>query len=180
MPEYEIEIPEGVVVSSDGHLFKFTGPKGELSREFVHPRIKIEQKDGKIILKSEDERKNVKAVMGTWRAHMNNMTTGVTKGWNASLKLVYAHFPVKLEHKDGKLIIKNFLGSRSDREAKVIEGVELKINGDEIKLSGIDKEKVGQSAANIEHATRVKGYDRRVFQDGIYLTTKTSPVEMSK
>jgi len=177
MPEYEVEIPEGVEVSSDGPVFKFSGPKGELSREFMHPRIKIEKKGGKLVIKSEDERKNVKAVMGTWRAHMSNMATGVTKGWTASLKLVYAHFPVKLEQKGGKLVIKNFIGSRSDRQAEVLEGVEMKINGDVITLSGIDKEKVGQSAANIEHATHVKGYDRRVFQDGIYITKKTSPAE---
>jgi len=175
MLEYEVPVKEGVEALLEGTRLKVKGPKGELSREFMHPRIKIELKDGKIILKSEDERKKVKAVMGTWRAHMKNMITGVSSGWTCSLKLVYAHFPVRLEQKDGKLIIKNFIGSRSDRQAKVIEGVELKIDGDTVHLSGPDKEKVGQSAANIEHATIVKGYDRRVFQDGIYSLGKPVP-----
>jgi large subunit ribosomal protein L6 len=92
------------------------------------------------------------------------------------MKLVYAHFPVKLEVQDGKLMIKNFLGSRSTRSAKILDGVEIKIEGDSVRLTGIDKEKVGQSAANIEQATHVKGYDRRVFQDGIYITQKPAPL----
>ncbi len=176
MLEYEVEIGEGVEVSIDGKRFTFKGPRGELSREFSHPKVKIEKKNGKIVMSSEDERKRVKAIMGTWRAHMKNMETGVSKGWTCSLKLVYAHFPVKLEQKDGRLVIKNFIGARSDREAEITDGVEMKIEGDTVKLSGPDKEKVGQSAANIEHATHVKGYDRRVFQDGIYSTGKPTPM----
>jgi large subunit ribosomal protein L6 len=177
MPEYEVDVKEGAEVGIEGATVKVKGPKGELSRDFSHPRIKVSKADGKIVIKSEEERKKVKAMMGTWRAHMNNMMTGVTKGWNCTLKLVYAHFPVKLEAKDGKLMIKNFLGSRSERNAEILDGVDMKINGDVIELSGADKEKVGQSAANIERATRVKGYDRRVFQDGIYITQKTAPAE---
>ena len=101
--------------------------------------------------------------------------TGVSSGWTCSLKLVYAHFPVKLEPKGGKLVIKNFLGARSDRQAELVEGVDVKIEGDTIKITGTDKEKVGQAAANIEYATRVKDFDKRVFQDGIYLTGKPVP-----
>ena len=175
MLEYEVQIAEGAEVTLEGKKFTAKGPKGELSRVFSHPKIKLEKKNGKIVISSDEERKNVKAVMGTWRAHTKNMIEGVMKGWTASMKLVYAHFPVKLEQKDRKLIIKNFIGARSDREAEIAEGVEMKINGDEIRLSGPDKEKVGQSMANIERATHVKGYDRRVFQDGIYPTGKPVP-----
>jgi large subunit ribosomal protein L6 len=177
MLEYEVEIAEGIEVSLDGNDVTFKGPKGELSREFSHPKIKVQKKDSKILISSEEERKKVKAMMGTWRAHMKNMMTGVTKGWSCNMKLVYAHFPVKLEQKDRKLVIKNFLGTRSDREAEIAEGVEIKIEDDTVRLSGPDKEKVGQSAANIERATHVKGYDRRVFQDGIYPSGKPVPME---
>ncbi len=177
MLEYEVEIKEGAEVSIDGDVVTFKGPKGELSREFKYPGIKIQKKDNKIVMTSEDEKKRPKTMLGTWRAHMNNMVTGVTKGWTCSLKLVYAHFPVKLEQKDNKLIIKNFIGAKSEREAEVTDGVEMKIEGDSLKITGIDKEKVGQSAANIERATHVKGYDRRVFQDGIYTTGKPVPME---
>ncbi len=174
MLEYEIAVKDGVDVSIEGGIVKVKGPKGELSRAFVNKKIKVEKKDGKIHLSSDEDRKKIKALMGTWRAHMKNMMEGVTKGWECRLKLVYAHFPVKLESKGNKLVIKNFIGSRSDREAEILDGVQMKINADMVELSGIDKEKVGQSAANIEHATVVKGYDKRNFQDGIYMLGKTS------
>jgi large subunit ribosomal protein L6 len=177
MPEYEVNVIAGVEATLEGGILKVKGPKGELSREFSHHAIKVEKSGEKIAISSEDERKKIKAMMGTWRAHMKNMMAGVTKGWNCKLKLVYAHFPVKLEHKGSKLVIRNFLGSRADRSAEILAGVSIKITGDVIELSGTDREKVGQTAANIETATKVRGFDRRVFQDGIYVTEKTCQAE---
>ncbi|MFH0956840.1 MAG: 50S ribosomal protein L6 [Candidatus Aenigmatarchaeota archaeon] len=173
MPEYEVSVIAGVQATLEGGVLKVKGPKGELSREFSHHAIKVVKDGEKITISSGDERKKVKAMMGTWRAHMKNMMTGVTKGWKCTLKLVYAHFPVKLEHKGNKLMIRNFIGSRADRSAEILSGVGIKITGDVIELSGTDREKVGQTAANIETATKVRGFDRRVFQDGIYVTEKT-------
>lgn len=175
MAEYEINVIEGVQASLDGGMFRVKGPKGELTREFSHPAIKVGVSGGKIAISSEDEKKNVRAMMGTWRAHMKNMMMGVTKGWKCKMKLVYAHFPVKLEHKGETLVIKNFIGARSERKAKILPGVQVKITADIVELSGTDREKLGQTAANIEAATKVKGFDRRVFQDGIYVTEKVSP-----
>ncbi|MBN1896992.1 MAG: 50S ribosomal protein L6 [Candidatus Aenigmarchaeota archaeon] len=168
MLEYEVRIEEGAEVTMEGSLLKVRGAKGELSRTFSHPKIKVEKKDDKIVIRSEEDKKKIKSMMGTWRAHMNNMIKGATKGWTSSMKLVYAHFPVKLEQKDNELIIKNFIGARSDRKAVLEDGVNVKIEGDQITVSGADKEKVGQCVANIEKATHVRGFDRRVFQDGIY------------
>jgi large subunit ribosomal protein L6 len=173
MPEYEVNVISGVQATLEGGVLKVKGPKGELSREFSHHAIKVEKSGEKIAISSEDERKKVRAMMGTWRAHMKNMMNGVTKGWKCNLKLVYAHFPVKLEHKGELLVIKNFLGARADRKARILPGVSIKITGDVLELSGPDRELVGQTAANIETATKVTGFDRRVFQDGIYMTEKT-------
>lgn len=172
MLEYEVNIEDGAEVSIEGSTIKVKGPKGELSRKFINPNIKVKKKDHVIALSSETERKKTKAIMGTWRAHLNNMVTGTTKGFECSLKLVYAHFPVKVEVNDRKLVIKNFLGGRSTRSAELLDGVELDIKGDDLTLKGIDKELVGQTAANIEHATKVKCFDKRVFQDGIHITSK--------
>jgi len=176
MLEYEVPVEEGVDVSLAGDDVKVAGPRGKLHRVFSHHGIKLKVLDGKIVISSESKRREVKALMGTWKAHFRNMMTGVSKGFECTLKLVYAHFPVKLEVQDNKLLIKNFLGGRSSRVAKMLDGVEIKIEGDTVRLSGIDKEKVGQTAANIEHATKVKGYDRRVFQDGIFITQKPAPL----
>lgn len=177
MPEYEVPVGEGIEVSLEGKTVKVKGPKGELAREFRHPHVKVEKGEGKLVITSDSERRKVKSLAGTWRGHLNNMITGVSKGFECNLKLVYAHFPVKLETQENKLIIKNFLGERSSRTAEILDGVEIKIQGDVVTLSGIDKEKVGQTAANMEHKTKVKGFDKRVFQDGLYVTQKAAPPE---
>jgi large subunit ribosomal protein L6 len=69
-------------------------------------------------------------------------------------------------------VIQNFLGERSPRKALILDGVTVKAKGDDVTVEGIDKEKVGQTVANIERATAVSRRDIRVFQDGIYLTSK--------
>jgi len=90
------------------------------------------------------------------------------------MKIVYAHFPmtVKATQSQNKVIIENFLGERYPRTAKIIGHSQVEIQGDEVIITGINKEEVGQTMANIEQATKIKGRDPRVFQDGIYLVAK--------
>ena len=70
------------------------------------------------------------------------------------------------------MIINNFLGERKSRSARVLPGTKVEIGKDEVVITGMDKENVGQTMANIEQATRVHGFDVRIFQDGIYLIDK--------
>ncbi len=169
-----VTIPEGVEVRIERGKVKVSGPRGELERELWHPGLKIEKSDGKVIIRSEIARKKLKAMAGTFASHINNMITGVSEGFFYRLKAVHAHFPLQVSvSKDGKnVIISNFLGERKPRVAKLMDGVKVEIKGSEILVTGINKEAVGQSAANIEQTTRIKGYDPRVFQDGIYLVEK--------
>ena len=70
-------------------------------------------------------------------------------------------------------VVNNYFGERVPRNADILSGVEVKVNNKvEVVVSGIDKELVGQTAANIEKCATVKNRDRRVFQDGIYLINK--------
>lgn len=69
-------------------------------------------------------------------------------------------------------MIQNFLGERYPRKAEILETVKVEVKGEIITVTGIDKEKVGQTAANIERATKVKNRDIRVFQDGIYIVKR--------
>ena len=74
--------------------------------------------------------------------------------------------------KDNQVVIGNFLGERQSRSANIISGVNVKVDKDVILITGIDREKVGQVGANIEKATKITGFDRRVFQDGCYIIKK--------
>jgi large subunit ribosomal protein L6 len=169
----EIDIPEGISAEVLRNLVKVKGPKGELSRNFelktVKGSVKIEKIENKIRISSESENRKVKALIGTLIAHIRNMFIGVEKGFTYKLRGVYSHFPFNIKVEEDKVLIQNFLGERTPRIAKRVEGVEIKVNGLEITLTGIDKEKVGLMASRLEQATRVTGRDRRTFQDGIYL-----------
>ena len=72
----------------------------------------------------------------------------------------------------GKLVVKNFLGEKFPRNLYLKEGVDVKIEGDLVYVTGVDKEIAGQVSADIEQLTRRPGYDTRIFQDGIYLVNK--------
>lgn len=173
-----IPIPEGITVTLNGTKVTVAGPKGMVERELGYPgiRIQLEQRDAtsEVMVISDSPRKKVRAIAGTYASHIKNMMAGVKSGFFYKLAIVYAHFPLQVAlTKEGNAVaISNFLGERKPRLARIEEGVKVEIRGKEIIVSGIDKEAVGQTAANIEQATRIKGYDPRVFQDGIYLVAK--------
>lgn len=173
MYSQEINIPEGVTIEIEGKKVKVKGEKGELEREFkTFFDIKIEKSEEKIIVSSESERRKVKAMVGTIIAHLRNLLKGVTKGFTYKLKIVYSHFPISVKVEEDKILIQNFLGERVPRVAKRVEGVEVKVEGQEVIVSGIDLEKVGLMASRLEQACRIKGKDRRIFQDGLWITKK--------
>ena len=164
----EIVIPENVTVTLENNNLTVKGEKGEISRVFSHPLIDVKFQDKKITIHSKKVRKKQKALIGTFEAHIKNMVKGVSKGFEYQMKTVFSHFPIKTAVEDEFFVIQNFLGERSPRKARILEGVTVESKGDDIKVSGIDKEKVGQTVANIERATSVKRRDIRVFQDGVY------------
>ena len=168
----QIEIPEGVDIQVADSTVTVKGPKGELSRRLWYPGIDINKEESHLIVNSKFDRKHQRAMVGTLAAHIGNMIAGVTKGFEYKMKVVYSHFPIQLKAGQDELIINNFLGERRARSAKIVGGTKVDLGKDEVTLSGIDKEKVGQTMANIEQATRVRGFDIRVFQDGIYLVGK--------
>lgn len=172
MLKNEIEIPEGLELGFEKDRLNVKGTKGEVSKTFKHPNIKLEVSKERITITSGIERKKTKAIMGTWNAIINNMFLGVTKGWKGEMKLVYSHFPVKLKVEENMLVIENFLGERSPRVVSIPEDLKVEIDKNAIYISGTDKERVGQLCARIEEITKVKGYDKRIFQDGIYITRK--------
>jgi len=168
----EVEIPEGVEVTVENNVVKVKGPKGELQRELKYPGVQIFTEDGKVVVFKEFPRKKDIAIARTFKAHIANMIKGVTEGFTYKLKAVYSHFPMTVKVQGDEVVIENFLGEKNPRRAKILPGVTVKVRGQEVIVEGIDKEAVGQTAANIEQATRITKWDRRVFQDGIYIVEK--------
>ena len=168
----QVEIPPGVDVTLEGSMLKVSGPKGTLARDMRFPQIDIKVEGGEVVVSTASNKKRFLAMSGTLEAHVKNMVRGVVEGYEYRMKVVYNHFPIQLKQQGGRLEINNFLGEKQPRMANIIEGVTIKIGSDEVTLTGIDKEKVGNTAANIEHATRITKRDPRVFQDGIYITER--------
>ncbi len=170
--KHEIEIPEGIDVRLEGFDLYVKGPQGELKREFKHTRVKMMLDNGKIIIYCPLPKKKEYALAGTWKAHVLNMFKGVTEGFEYQLKILYAHFPMKVSVKGDTVVIENFLGEKAPRYAKIFGDAKVEIKGDIITVRSINKEHAGQTAANIEKATRIRDRDPRVFQDGIYIVKK--------
>jgi large subunit ribosomal protein L6 len=168
----QVEIPPGVNVALEGNALTVSGPKGTLVRDMRFPQIDVRIEDGEVVVSTTSDKKRFLAMSGTLEAHVKSMIRGVVEGYEYRMKVVYSHFPIQLKLQGNRLEIGNFLGEKQPRTAKIIEGVTVKIGNDEVTLTGIDKEKVGNTAANIEHATKITKRDPRVFQDGIYITER--------
>ncbi|MEK6922394.1 MAG: 50S ribosomal protein L6 [Nanoarchaeota archaeon] len=172
MLEMEIEIPSGIEVSIDNGKLTARGQKGEIARILKQPSITIEKKENGIRVFSKKTSRKEKRMIGTFAAHIKNMLIGVNSGFVYKLKICSGHFPMKVSLEDKKVIVSNFLGERIPRTADIMEGTNVRINGDEIIVEGADKDKVSQTAANIERSTRITNRDRRVFMDGVWISQK--------
>ncbi len=176
MVEKKIAVPDGIDVKVEGKKVTVKGPKGAIERKFSDPRFiksfTIEKNDGEIVIKTSNDTKKLRAMVGTIGAHIRNMMRGVSIGYKYTMKIFYTHFPINISIKDGEVQIRNFLGEKGARIAKIIGKIEARIEKDEIILLGINLEELGQSAANIERACKISKRDRRIFQDGIYLASR--------
>jgi large subunit ribosomal protein L6 len=168
-----IKIPDGVQITVEGKTVSVKGQKGSISKLLSHPKIDLAVNGNMVQIScSQSPHRKEKALIGTYKAHVRNMVKGVTLGYECTMKTVFSHFPIKTSVDGNHLVIQNFLGERFARKAEILENVKVEVKGDIITLTGIDKEKIGQTAANIERATKVKNRDIRVFQDGIYITKR--------
>lgn len=166
-----VEISENVKVTKEGNELIVAKDGESNKRNFAHPRVDIKV-DDKITVKTKSERKKDKAVVGTWAAHIKNMIKGVAEHYEYQLKIIYTHFPITVKVSDNDVQISNFLGEKGFRKAKILGDTKVDVQKETITVSGINKEDVGQTAANIEQVSRVSRKDRRRFFDGIFIIKK--------
>lgn len=168
----EIEIPNEVEAKIDGNILTIKSKERENKKRFNTNKLIFEKKENKIIIKNEKATKSEKKMINTIAAHIKNMIKGVQEKFEYKLKIVFSHFPMSVDIKGHVVTIKNFLGEKKPRTLKIIDNVEVKIEGDVIKVISHDKELAGQMAANFEKTTKIRMKDRRIFQDGIFITNK--------
>lgn len=148
-----IKIAEGVNFEITGRNIKVTGPKGELALEL--PReIKIEREESTVFVKRINDEKNSRALHGLWRVLIDNSIVGVSKGWDRKLDFKGVGFRAEVQ---GKKLILN-VGFSHPVEIEAPEGIEITTIKNTITVSGIDKQKVGQVAANIRRVKPVEPY----------------------
>jgi large subunit ribosomal protein L6 len=140
-----IAIPQGVKVNIQGNLVSIQGPKGKLDTQ-LPPGIKMEQKDGNLLAIRPDDAHAAKH--GLARALVNNAVDGVTKGWVKELEIVGIGYRAELK---GKGTVVFTLGYSHPIEYPLPSGVEVAVDPKQTKLtvSGIDRQKVGQVAAEM-------------------------------
>ncbi|KAI4525674.1 ribosomal protein L6, alpha-beta domain-containing protein [Schizophyllum commune] len=182
----ELEIPEGVDVQIKSRQIKVSGPRGTLTKNVRHVDMDIRiikgAKANKVTLAVwQGGRKHV-ACLRTIKSLIQNMVTGVTKGFQYKMRAVYAHFPINciIQESGSALEIRNFLGEKTVRHVDMLDGVvvaESKAQKDELILEGNDIDNVSQSAASIQGICRVRNKDIRKFLDGIYVSDKSTIVK---
>jgi len=132
----------------------------------------MEVKGNKIILTAPNATRRESRMIGTIWAHLKNMIKGMNEEFVYELEICNVHFPMNVKQEGDKIVIKSFLGEKTDRYAKIAEDSKVDISGNKITVTSNNIEAAGKTATNLEKATRLTGRDRRIFQDGIFLTSK--------
>jgi large subunit ribosomal protein L6 len=141
-----VKVPGGVQVSIDGPTVRVKGPKGELTRSF-RPEITIRQEGGQIVLERPSDEPSVRALHGLSRALLNNMVLGVTTGFSKQLQVEGVGYRAE---KSGKDLVLN-VGYSHPVRISPPEGISFEVDDKSrlITIRGVDKELVGQLAADL-------------------------------
>lgn len=140
-----VVVPAGVKVALQGQHLNVQGPKGK-SDLSVHPRLKVSVKDNQIAVERPTNVRTDRALHGLTRSLIQNVVTGVTQGYSKDLDIVGVGFKAQLKGK----VLNLALGYTHPIDYQIPEGIEIKcVTPTRINVSGVDKQKVGQVAAEI-------------------------------
>ena len=167
-----VTLPTGVTASLSGRSLAVKGKLGEAKKDFDKINVNISVQGNTIVLSPFSTKKKDNVIINTVTSILNNMVTGVTKGYTYKVKVVYAHFPITVKTKGKQVLVENFVGERSPRVSDIVGECKVTVEGDDVIVKGVSVEDVGQTAANIEQATKIKRKDQRVFLDGLYIYHK--------
>lgn len=169
---YELDIPSGVNVAVNGSTVTVKGKLGSTSKTINPKFTDVKVQGSKLTISETKEKKLVrKSALATMalKTQLGDAITGVQNGITVKMKVLFAHFPTSLEVKGKKLFMKNLFGEKVPREVAIVGDTKVEIKGQDVTIKGVDKYEVGQTIANIRKGCYARGYDTRVFQDGLYI-----------
>lgn len=148
-----IQVPAGVEVKIEDGEIEIKGPKGQLIQQFG-PEVKLELKDKELIISQAKKTKKTPALWGLYRALIFNMIEGVTQGFTKKLEIEGVGF--RAEVKGNKLVLS--IGLSHPVEIEAPESIDFKVEKNTIVVTGIDKQLVGQLAADIRAKKKPEPY----------------------
>lgn len=152
--KHSVSIPQGVNVTVDANnIVTVTGPKGTLSRD-VHKDLKVVVENNEIKVINELNNQELSKFQGLARQLINNMVIGVSKGFERRLTINGVGYRITQKGQDLVLNV----GYSHPVELKAVDGITLSCDKNEVIVSGIDKEKVGQFASKVRDIRRVEPY----------------------
>lgn len=170
--ESRVALPQGFSAQILDNKVILKGNGREVSHLLSAKGVSVRQEGSELVVSGGPSSKRINALVGTVSTHLGNLVSGLQSEYAYTLAVVYSHFPMNVSVKGGLVEIKNFVGEKNPRYAKILPGVNVTVKGKEISVKGTSKEAAGQTAANIESAAKVKGKDKRVYQDGIFIIQK--------
>jgi len=171
--EEKMEIPSEIEVIINGQTVILKKDSNETKR-ILNRELTASKENNTLVLVTIDNKKEQRRNLRTLIAHIKNDIEGLTKGFEYELEICNVHFPMNVTFDKAKkeIVIKNLIGEKHPRLVKIPEQVEVEIKMPHIKLRAHNIEIVGQVAADLEKATRIRYKDRNKFQDGIFITKK--------
>lgn len=167
-----VALPAGVTCHAKETTITCSKGGTSLSRTFVLKGVHFATHEGSIVVTCPRANKKTRAILLSTLAHLKNMFAGLEHPYVYELEICNVHFPMTVKVEGTKFIVTNFLGEKEKRVAAILPHVHVEVKGQKVTVSSADLEAAGQTAANIEKATHVSKRDRRVFQDGIFMTSK--------
>jgi len=168
----ELEIDKGITVTVVNGLFTIKGPQGEIKKQLNTPLINASVSGNTIVFESKKATQREKRLIKSYLAHLKYLMRGAESGHTYKLKICASHFPMTASVKGDVFEIKNFIGETVPRQVHIPKGANVKVDGQFIIVEAADKEVAGMAASIIEKSTKRPGFDKRIFQDGIFMIEK--------
>ena len=166
-----VDVPEGVKVEIRDSVVETSGPLGS-NRRRANDKLLVVAKSGNSItidsVKTKKLQKKAADAEISFAKELRNDMQGVRKYFETKMKVVFAHFPITIEVKGQEVRIVNMIGERTARVSKIVGETKVEAKGQDLRLYGTSIDDLGQTAANLRKAVRIRNKDGRIFQDGVY------------